>query len=131
MDGPGIEEPWGDGVFVGDNNPSLDEVYSAASGSATISVQGCYDSSGSVIKYYSSFYWDGRYVGGNGSARHILYANGSPAYCLEPGKYLVGGSVVSTSAASLWNSYSTEKRDAIKMSLLCGVAVDCFCMEMV
>ncbi len=121
MDGPGIEGPWGDGVFVGDNNPSIDEIYSAASGSATISVQGCYDSSGSVIKYYSSFYYDGRYVGGNGSARHILYANGSPAYCLEPGKYLVGGSVVSTSAASLWNSYSTEKRDAIKMSLLCGV----------
>ncbi len=121
MDGPGIEEPWGDGVFVGDNNPSLDEIYSAASGSATISVQGCYDSSGSVIKYYSSFYYSGRYVGGNGSARHILYANGQPAYCLEPGKYLVGGSVVSTSAASLWNSYSTEKRDAIKMSLLCGV----------
>ncbi len=121
MDGPGIEEPWGDGVFVGDNNPSIDEVYSAASGSATISVQGCYDSSGSVIKYYSSFYYSGRYVGGNGSARHILYANGQPAYCLEPGKYLVGGSVVSTSAASLWNSYSTEKRDAIKMSLLCGV----------
>ena len=119
---PYFEEPWGEGIFEGPNNPpeGSPSMMSIAAGTATIAVRGCYNSSGSVIKYVSSFYYDGRWVGGNGSSRHIIYANEEPAYCLEPGKYLVGGNTVTTNAATIWNGFSSAKRDAIKLAILCG-----------
>ena len=81
---PYFEEPWGEGIFEGPNNPpeGSPSMMSIAAGTATIAVRGCYDSSGNVIKYASSFYYDGRWVGGNGSSRHTIYANEEPAYLL-------------------------------------------------
>ena len=119
---PYFEEPWGEGIFEGPNNPPEGSplLMSIAAGTATIAVRGCYNSSNSVIKYVSSFYYDGRWVGGNGSSRHIIYANEEPAYCLEPGKYLVGGNTVTTNAATIWNSFSSAKKNAIKLAILCG-----------
>ena len=122
VDGPSIDEPYGDGIVMGPNNPPEDGpvLFSTISGTASITVHNCYDSSGSQIKYYSSFYWNGKYIGGNGSPRYQIAANGSPAYCIEPGGYLPGGSTVSTSTAHVWNGFSSDKRDAIKVALLCG-----------
>ena len=121
-DEPSIEEPCGDGIEMGPNNPPEDApmMFAAYSNSATIAVRSCYDSANNSIKYANSFQYDGRWVGGATYPRHIIYANGSPAYCLEPGKYLVGGSNVSKDAAKVWNSFSTSKRDAIKLAILCG-----------
>ena len=119
---PYFEEPWGEGIFEGPNNPPEGSplLMTIAAGTATIAVRGCYDSSGNVIKYASSFYYDGRWVGGYGSSRHTIYANEEPAYCLEPGKYLVGGNTVTTNAATIWNGFSSDKREAIKLAILCG-----------
>ena len=121
-DGPSIDEPCGDGIEMGPNNPPEDGpmMFAANSNSATIAVRSCYDSSNNSIKYANSFQYDGRWVGGATYPRHIIYANGSPAYCLEPGKYLVGGSNVTTDAAKIWAGYSTTKKDAIKLAILCG-----------
>ena len=121
-DGPSIDEPCGDGIVMGPNNPPEDApmMFAANSNSATIAVRSCYDSSGNSIKYANSFKYDGRWVGGATYPRHIIYANGSPAYCLEPGAYLPGGSTVTTDAATVWNSFSSSKRDAIKLAILCG-----------
>ena len=122
VDGPSIEEPFGDGIVMGPNNPPENgpTIFSTISGTASIAVHNCYDSYGSQIKYYSSFAWNSKYIGGNGSPRYQITANGSPAYCIEPGGYLPGGSTVSTSTAHVWNGFSSDKRDAIKVALLCG-----------
>ena len=121
-DDPSHGEAHGDGIEMGPNNPPEDVpmMFAAYSNSATIAVRSCYDSSGNAINYAYSFQYDGRWVGGYGYPRHILYANNSPAYCLEPGKYLVGGSNVTKDAATVWNSFSSAKRDAIKLAILCG-----------
>ena len=122
IEGPSIDEPYGDGIVMGPNNPPEDGpvVFSTISGTASIAVHNCYDSSGSQIKYYTSFYWNGKYIGGNGTPRYQITANGSPAYCIEPGGYLPGGSTVLTSTAHVWNGFSSDKRDAIKVALLCS-----------
>ena len=122
VDGPSIDEPFGDGIVMGPNNPPENgpTIFSTISGTASIAVHNCYDSYGSQIKYYSSFAWNSKYIGGNGSPRYQITANGSPAYCIEPGGYLPGGSTVSTSTAHVWNGFSSDKRDAIKVALLCG-----------
>ncbi len=121
-EGPSIDEPYGDGIVMGPNNPPEDgpAIFSTISGTASIAVHNCYNSSGGQIKYVSSFYWNGKNVGGSGSPRYQITANGSPAYCIEPGGYLPGGSTVSTSTAKVWNSLSVDKRNAIKVALLCG-----------
>ena len=121
-EGPSIDEPYGDGIVMGPNNPPEGSValFSTISGTASIAVHNCYDSYGSQIKYVSSFYYNSKYIGGNGSPRYQITANGSPAYCIEPGGYLPGGSTVSTSTAHIWNGFSSDKRDAIKVALLCG-----------
>ena len=122
IEGPSIDEPYGDGIVMGPNNPPEDgpAIFSTISGTASIAVHNCYDSYGSQIKYVSSFSWGGKSIGGYGSPRYQITANGSPAYCIEPGGYLPGGSSVSTSTAHIWNGFSSDKRDAIKVALLCG-----------
>ncbi len=124
MSGPSMDEPYGDGIVMGPNNPPEDGpvMFSAISGTAAIAVHNCYDSTGAQIKYASSFYWNGKYIGGYSSPRYQITANGSPAYCIEPGGYLPGGSTVSTSTAKVWNGFSSDKRNAIKVALLCGEA---------
>ena len=121
-DEPSIEEPYGDGIVMGPNNPPEDApmLFAAYSGSATIAVRSCYDSSGNSIKYAYSFKYMDRWVGGATYPRHIIYANNTPAYCIDPGAYLPGGSNVTTNAATIWAGYSTEKKDAIKLAILCG-----------
>ena len=122
VDGPSIDEPYGDGIVMGPNNPPEDGpvIFSTISGTAAIAVHNCYMSNGTQIKYVGSFYWNGHDVGGSGSPRYQITANGSPAYCIEPGTYLPGGSTVSTNAATVWNGFSVDKRNAIKVALLCG-----------
>ena len=122
MEGPSIDEPYGDGIVMGPNNPPEDApmVFAANSNSAAISVHNCFMSNGTQIKYVSSFYWNGHNVGGNGSPRYQITANGAPAYCIEPGAYLPGGSQVTKDAAKVWAGFPSAKRDAIKVALLCG-----------
>ena len=69
---------------------------------------------------FTSSYWIGKYIGGNVSPRCQIAANGSPAYCIELGGCLPGGSTVSTRTAHVWNGFSSDKRDAIKVAPLCG-----------
>ena len=122
MDGPSIDEPYGDGIVMGPDNPPEDApmVFAANSNSAAISVHNCFMSNGTQIKYVSSFYWNNHYIGGNGSPRYQITANGAPAYCIEPGAYLPGGSQVTKDAAKVWAGFPSAKRDAIKVALLCG-----------
>ena len=122
MEGPGIDEPYGDGIVMGPDNPPEDApmVFVANSNSAAISVHNCFMSNGTQIKYVSSFYWNNHYIGGNGSPRYQITANGAPAYCIEPGAYLPGGSQVTKDAAKVWAGFPSAKRDAIKVALLCG-----------
>ena len=73
-----------------------------------------------VYYLFTSSYWIGKYIGGNVSPRCKIAANGSPAYCIELGGYLPGGSTVSTRTAHVWNGFSSDKRDAIKVAPLCS-----------
>ncbi len=121
-EGPSMDEAYGDGITMGPNDPAEDAptLFSTISGTAAISVHNCFTSNGTQIKYVGSFNWNGHSVGGNGYPRYQITANGSPAYCIEPGGYLPGGSTVSQSAAHVWAGFSSAKREAIKVALLCG-----------
>ena len=121
-EGPSMDEAYGDGITMGPNDPAEDAptLFSTVSGTAAISVHNCFTSNGTQIKYVGSFNWNGHSVGGNGYPRYQITANGSPAYCVEPGGYLPGGSTVSQSAAHVWAGFSSAKREAIKVALLCG-----------
>ena len=92
----------------------------AASEKATISFEKCYDSAGNVICYQQTYYHGGLECGKAGDARTRIYADGEPAYCIQPGVSLHSGNTLQANASDTWNALSAGQRNAIKLALLYG-----------
>ena len=62
---------------------------SAASETAKITFAYCHDGAGNTIKYQQTVTHDGRVCGEAGDARTRIYADGEPAFCIQPGVLLL------------------------------------------
>ena len=92
----------------------------AAAATALITFDYVYDSAGQYVYYQHPFYYNGGPTGGNGDMRLNDFANGQEAYCIEPGIMLAHGDVLRSDVIDVWNSFSYEQQNAIKLALLCG-----------
>lgn len=94
----------------------------AAAATALITFDYVYDSAGQYVYYQHPFYYNGGPTGGYGDMRLNDFANGQEAYCIEPGIMLAHGDVLRSDIIDVWNSFSYEQQNAIKLALLCGRA---------
>lgn len=94
----------------------------AAAATALITFDYVYDSAGQYVYYQHPFYYNGGPTGGYGDIRLNDFANGQEAYCIEPGIMLAHGDVLRSDVIDVWNSFSYEQQNAIKLALLCGRA---------
>lgn len=94
----------------------------AAAATALITFDYVYDSAGQYVYYQHPFYYNGGPTGGYGDMRLNDFANGQEAYCIEPGIMLAHGDVLRLDVIDVWNSFSYEQQNAIKLALLCGRA---------
>lgn len=94
----------------------------AAAATALITFDYVYDSAGQYVYYQHPFYYNGGPTGGYGDMRLNDFANGQEAYCIEPGIMLAHGDVLRSDVIDVWNSFSYEQQNAIKLALLCGHA---------
>lgn len=94
----------------------------AATATALITFDYVYDSAGQYVYYQHPFYYNGGPTGGYGDMRLNDFANGQEAYCIEPGIMLAHGDVLRSDVIDVWNSFSYEQQNAIKLALLCGRA---------
>lgn len=94
----------------------------AAAATALITFDYVYDSAGQYVYYQHPFYYNGGPTGGYGDMRLNDFANGQEAYCIEPGIMLAHGDVLRSDVINVWNSFSYEQQNAIKLALLCGRA---------
>lgn len=94
----------------------------AAAATALITFDYVYDSAGHYVYYQHPFYYNGGPTGGYGDMRLNDFANGQEAYCIEPGIMLAHGDVLRSDVIDVWNSFSYEQQNAIKLALLCGRA---------
>ena len=94
----------------------------AAAATALITFDYVYDSAGQYVYYQHPFYYNGGPTGGYGDIRLNDFANGQEAYCIEPGIMLAHGDVLRLDVIDVWNSFSYEQQNAIKLALLCGRA---------
>lgn len=94
----------------------------AAAATAFITFDYVYDSAGQYVYYQHPFYYNGGPTGGYGDIRLNDFANGQEAYCIEPGIMLAHGDVLDANVIDVWNSFSYEQQNAIKLTLLCGRA---------
>ena len=94
----------------------------AAAATALITFDYVYDSAGQYVYYQHPFYYNGGPTGGYGDMRLNDFANGQEAYCIEPGIMLAHGDVLRSDVIEVWNSFSYEQQNAIKLALLCGRA---------
>lgn len=94
----------------------------AAAATALITFDYVYDSAGQYVYYQHPFYYNGGPTGGYGDMRLNDFANGQEAYCIEPGIMLAHGDVLRSDVIDIWNSFSYEQQNAIKLALLCGRA---------
>ena len=94
----------------------------AAAATALITFDYVYDSAGQYVYYQHPFYYNGGPTGGYGDMRLNDFANGQEAYCIEPGIMLAHGDVLRSDVIDVWNSFSHEQQNAIKLALLCGRA---------
>lgn len=94
----------------------------AAAATALITFDYVYDSAGQYVYYQHPFYYNGGQTGGYGDMRLNDFANGQEAYCIEPGIMLAHGDVLRSDVIDVWNSFSYEQQNAIKLALLCGRA---------
>lgn len=94
----------------------------AAAATALITFDYVYDSAGQYVYYQHPFYYNGGPTGGYGDMRLNDFANGQEAYCIEPGIMLAHGDVLRSDVIDVWNSFSYEQQNAIKLALLCGRA---------
>lgn len=94
----------------------------AAAATALITFDYVYDSAGQYVYYQHPFYYNGGPTGGYGDLRLNDFANGQEAYCIEPGIMLAHGDVLRSDVIDVWNSFSYEQQNAIKLALLCGRA---------
>lgn len=94
----------------------------AAAATALITFDYVYNSAGQYVYYQHPFYYNGGPTGGYGDMRLNDFANGQEAYCIEPGIMLAHGDVLRSDVIDVWNSFSYEQQNAIKLALLCGRA---------
>lgn len=94
----------------------------AAAATALITFDYVYDSAGQYVYYQHPFYYNDGPTGGYGDMRLNDFANGQEAYCIEPGIMLAHGDVLRSDVIDIWNSFSYEQQNAIKLALLCGRA---------
>lgn len=96
------------------NSPST---FSRAA-TTTITLTPCYDSNGNQITAVQSTYFHSA-----GMVQYRLKANadGSNAYCIEPGVYLAGGINLTADLSEVWNSLSLDQRKAINTILCYGL----------
>ena len=96
------------------NSPST---FSRAA-TTTITLTPCYDSNGNQITAVQSTYFHSA-----GMVQYRLKANadGSNAYCIEPGVYLSGGVNLTESAADAWYNLSINQQRAINTALCYGL----------
>lgn len=95
-------------------------VLAATSEKATMTFDYCYDSGGSLIRWQHSFTHGGITIGGAGTARTRIYANGDDAYCIQPGVSLHTGNVLTLNASDTWNALSSSQQAAVNLALLYG-----------
>ncbi len=96
------------------NSPST---FSRAA-TTTITLTPCYDTKGNQIKAVQSTYFHSA-----GMVQYRLKANadGSNAYCIEPGVYLSGGVNLTASASDTWNNLTDNQQRAINTALCYGL----------
>ncbi len=96
------------------NSPST---FSRAA-TTTITLTPCYDSNGKQIIAVQSTYFHSA-----GKVQYRLKANadGSNAYCIEPGVYLAGGVNLTASASDTWNNLTDNQQRAINTALCYGL----------
>ncbi len=96
------------------NSPST---FSRAA-TTTITLTPCYDSNGNQITAVQSTYFHSA-----GRAQYRLKANadGSNAYCIEPGVYLAGGVNLTASAAEAWDNLTLNQQRAVNTALCYGL----------
>ncbi len=93
---------------------------SAASQTAKITFAYCHDGAGNAIRYQQTVTHDGRVCGEAGEARTRIYADGEPAFCIQPGVPLHTGNTLQANASETWNALSGSQRDAVNLALLYG-----------
>ena len=93
---------------------------SAASETAKITFAYCHDGAGNTIRYQQTVTHDGRNCGEAGDARTRIYADGEPAFCIQPGVSLHTGNTLRANASDTWNALSGSQRDAVNLALLYG-----------
>lgn len=93
---------------------------SAASETAKITFAYCHDGAGNTIKYQQTVTHDGRVCGEAGDARTRIYADGEPAFCIQPGVSLHTGNTLRANASDTWNALSGSQRNAVNLALLYG-----------
>lgn len=88
------------------------------SATTTITLTPCYDSNGNQITAVQSTYFHSA-----GMAQYRLKANadGSNAYCIEPGVYLAGGVNLTESAADAWYNLTINQQRAVNTALCYGL----------
>lgn len=93
---------------------------SAASETAKITFAYCHDGAGNAIRYQQTVTHDGRTCGEAGNARTRIYADGEPAFCIQPGVSLHTGNTLRANASDAWNALSGAQRNAVNLALLYG-----------
>lgn len=90
----------------------------AASLPSTVTIQ----YGASDYTYVSSFHSDtvNTSVGGSGHTIYTYDASGYDFFCIEPGRALYSGSVLTKNNSSLWNGLSTNEKNAILITLAVG-----------
>ncbi len=93
---------------------------SAASGNAAITFENCLDGAGNAIRYQQSVRHDNRSCGEAGEVRTRIYADGEPAFCIQPGHSLHDGDTLQANASEAWNTLGVNQRNAVNLALLFG-----------
>ena len=99
--------------------PSMD-VFAVTSEKVTMTFDYCYDSGGNLIRWQHAFTHNGITIGGAGTARTRIYANGEDAYCIQPGVSLHTGNVLTLNASDTWNALNSNQQAAVNLALLYG-----------
>lgn len=92
----------------------------AASETAKITFQHCHDATGNTIRYQQTVTHDRRTCSEAGEIRSRIYADGEPAFCIQPGVPLHTGNTLQANASDTWNALSSSQRNAVNLALLYG-----------
>lgn len=93
---------------------------SAASERASITFANCVDGAGNAIRYQQSVSHNGHNCGDAGEIRTRIYADGEPAFCIQPGHSLHTGNTLQANASDAWNALGGSQRSAVNLALLFG-----------